>query len=91
MKLTRKILNQIIKEEIQTVLKEGKTNVDRTNTRSVLIAAKQIISAEEVGSDRAVLTGVIEALTRGSKKVAVVGGPKSGDTIDLLKHVVYID
>ena len=40
MKLTRKILNQIIKEEIQTVLKEGKTDLDRTDKRAVRTAAK---------------------------------------------------
>tara|TARA_R100000951_G_C2578234_1_gene161055 strand:+ start:334 stop:603 length:270 start_codon:yes stop_codon:yes gene_type:complete len=89
MKLTRKILNQIIKEEIQAVLKEEKDTLDRSDATSVRAAARMIAKAEGLESDKRDKIGL--ALSGGRKKVLIVGGPRDGDAIDLLKYITYKD
>lgn len=89
MKLTRKILNQIIKEEIQAVLKEEKTTLDRSDAMSVRAAAKMIVKAENL--ELGMISHLRRALSGGHKKVLIVGGPRDGDAIDLLKYIAYKD
>lgn len=87
MKLTKETLKQIIKEEIQAVLNEEKTALDRTDAGAVSTAARMIMKAE--GLDASMLKVLKMALERGQKVVAIVGGPDDGDTIELLKYVTY--
>lgn len=87
MKLTKETLKQIIKEEIQAVLNEEKTALDRTDASAVRAAARMIMKAEDLGAD--MLKHLKKALVRGKEVVAIVGGPDDGDTVELLKYVTY--
>jgi predicted nucleic-acid-binding protein len=87
MKLTKETLKQIIKEEIQAVLNEEKTALDRTDMGAVRAAARMIMKAE--GLDADMLKHLKKALAGGHKMVAIVGGPDDGDTVELLKYVTY--
>ena len=85
MKLTKEVLKQIIKEEIQAVLSEA--TVDRTNKIDVRRAAKEIMKAE--GLDKSMLSGLMSAIKAGAKKFAVVGKDDQEKTVDLMKYVSY--
>lgn len=87
MKLTKETLKQIIKEEIQAVLNEEKTALDRTDASAVRAAARMIMKAEGLGAD--MLRHLKKALAKGKKVVAIVGGPDDGDDIDLMQYVTY--
>ena len=87
MKITKETLKQIIKEEIQAVLNEGTTGLDRTDADAVRTAARMIMKAERLDSD--MLSHLKKALSGGKKMVAITGGAKDGDTIDLMKYVTY--
>ena len=85
MKLTKEVLKQIIKEEIQAVLSEA--TVDRTNKTDVRRAAKEIMKAE--GLDKSMLSGLMSAIKAGAKTFAVVGKDDQEKTVDLMKYVSY--
>jgi len=87
MKITKETLKQIIKEEIQAVLNEEKTGLDRTDADAVRTAARMIMKAE--GLDADMLRHLKKALSGGNKMVAIVGGADDGDTINLMKYVKY--
>jgi len=88
MKLTESMLRKIIKEEVQSVLEEAEVvGVDRTNKDVIRNAAKMIIGAE--GLEKDMFKHLAKALAGGHKVVLVVGGPKDGQKIDLMKYVEY--
>ena len=86
MKLTKEVLKQIIKEEIQAVLSEA--TVDRTNKTDVRRAAKEIMKAEFI-TDKSMLSGLMSAIKAGAKTFKVYGPDDKEKTIDLMKYISY--
>tara|TARA_R100001594_G_scaffold6921_1_gene19221 strand:- start:154 stop:447 length:294 start_codon:yes stop_codon:yes gene_type:complete len=88
MKLTKEVLKQIIKEEIQAVLNEEKMVVELTDSKSISAAANAIARAKQI-KDSMMIDKLKKAIKQKEKKVLIVGGPNDGRMITLSKHVTY--